>query len=269
VTRIARPTTALYALATLAIALTACSADDGSAGAASTSPTTPAPATTPSTTPVVTARPEPSTVPPSRASAPTTAPPATVDPAATPAPADTGVPGLDSDDAFCAAWSRFGGSWQVTLAAAAFGPADDAARLEVLASTVVADAYDAIFLAWPAELESEREVVADEFFGAFRRRSADALAALSEAGADDDDIAELADLWVDALAGRDPGNPVLEVDVPEELAGTVVAAVGGFTAQRPPFTQDPSMVITASTPLTDDYLQTACPDQGSIFGENI
>jgi hypothetical protein len=179
------------------------------------------------------------------------------------------VPGLDSDDAFCSAWSRFGGSWQVTLAAAAFGSAEESAQLEVLASTVVGDAYDAIFGAWPAELESERDVVADQFFGAFQRRSADALAALGAAGADAADIAELATLWVDALAARDPADPVLEVDVPEELAGAVVGAVDRFTAQRPPFMDDPSMVITASTPLTDDYLRTACPDQGSIFGENV
>jgi hypothetical protein len=258
-------------LAVVALVLAACSGDDESAA----DPRGDAPTTVPTTSAATTAPPGPSTgsvpstVAPSTSSPATAPPPTTLDPASTPAPADTGVPGLDSDDAFCAAWSRFGGSWQVTLGAAAFGSAEESARLEVLASTVVGDAYEAIFRAWPAEVESEREVVADQFFGAFQRRSADALAALSAAGADEADLAELAALWVDALAARDPGNPVLAVDVPEELAGTVVAAVDGFTAQRPPFMADPSMVITASTPLTDDYLLSACPDQGSIFGENI
>jgi len=94
----------------------------------------------------------------------------------TPSPADTGVPGLDSEDAFCAAWSRFGGSWQVVLAATAFGDPDEAARLEVIASTVAGDAYGAIFAAWPDELAGEQATVADAYFGAFQRRSADAFA---------------------------------------------------------------------------------------------
>jgi hypothetical protein len=29
------------------------------------------------------------------------------------------------------------------------------------------------------------------------------------------------------------------------------------------------MVITAETPATDDFLVTACPDQGSIFGGDV
>ena len=100
-------------------------------------------------------------------------------PATTLAVADTGVPGLDSDDAFCAAWSRFGGSWQVLVQAGARSAIrPQVARLEVIASTVVEDAYDDVFAAWPAELETERDVVADGYFGAFQRRSADAAAAL-------------------------------------------------------------------------------------------
>ena len=87
---------------------------------------------------------------------------------------DTGVPGLDSGDAFCAAWSRFGGSWQLLVQVGAAGDPVQLARLEVIASTVVQGAYGDVFAAWPAELESEREVVADAYFGAFQRRSADA-----------------------------------------------------------------------------------------------
>ena len=74
---------------------------------------------------------------------------------------DTGVPGLDSGDAFCAAWSRFGGSWQLLVQVGAAGDPVQLARLEVIASTVVQGAYGDVFAAWPAELESEREVVAD------------------------------------------------------------------------------------------------------------
>jgi hypothetical protein len=253
------------ALACAVLLLAACSGDEPDAGP-TTPPTTVAPIT--AATVAATSAAPPSTAPPTTV-APTTEPGPTTVPPPTPPPADTGVPGLDSEDAFCAAWSRFGGSWQVVLAASAFGDPDDAARLEVLASTVVGDAYDAMFDVWPDELASERDVVADDFFGAFQRRSADALAALSAAGADADDIELLADVWVDALATRSPSDPVLDVAVPDELGEVVGAAADRFAGQRTPFTQDPSMVITAETPATDSFLGAACPDQGSIFGGDV
>ena len=34
-------------------------------------------------------------------------------------------------------------------------------------------------------------------------------------------------------------------------------------------TSDPSMVITAETPLTDAFLATACPDEGWIVGQDV
>ncbi len=256
----------LGALTCAVFALAACSGDEPDA-----SPTTPPPVTSAPTTAATiatTSAAPPTTAPPTTVALTTEPAPTTVPPPTAP-PADTGVPGLDSDDAFCAAWSRFGGSWQVVLAASAFGDADEAARLEVLASTVVGDAYDAMFAVWPDELAAERDVVADEFFGAFERRSADALAALSAAGADDDDIEDLAELWVDALASRSPNDPVLEVAVPDDLAAVVDDAAERFAGQRTPFPQDPSMVITAETPATDSFLFAACPDQGSILGGDV
>ena len=36
-----------------------------------------------------------------------------------------------------------------------------------------------------------------------------------------------------------------------------------------PLQADPSMVITADTPLTDEFLGTACPDQGWIVGQDV
>ena len=181
---------------------------------------------------------------------------------------DTGVPGLDSDDAFCAAWSRFGGSWQLLVQAGAAGDPAQVARLEVIASTVVQGAYDDVFAAWPAQLESEREVVADGYFGAFQRRSADAAAALSAAGASDADVAALAQAWDSALAHYDPST-TFDVGVPADLGPLVTEAADAFSEQRVPLQADPSMVITASTPLTDAYLATACPDQGWIVGQDV
>jgi hypothetical protein len=185
-----------------------------------------------------------------------------------PTVADTGVPGLDSEDDFCAAWSRFGGSWQLLVQAGAAGDPASVARLEVIASTVVQDAYDDVFAAWPAELESERDVVADGYFGAFRRRSADAAAALEAAGASVADIAALAGAWNLALAQYDPST-AFSASVPPDLAPLVDQAATAFAEQRVPLQQDPSMVITVDTPLTDQFLATACPDQGWIVGQDV
>jgi len=254
--------------ATVALGVVGCTRDDV-ADAPVTVATTPTsvPATV---APTTTAAPAPTTAATSTPPISATTPPSTVAPPTTEPDVDAGVPGLDSDDAFCSAWSRFGGSWQVVLTASAFAPdPNDASRLEALASTVVADSYEAMFAAWPAELDSEEAVVADGYFGAFQRRSADALAALSEAGADAADIDRLAEVWGDALARRSPSDPVLAVDVPADLAGVVAAATDDFAAQRPPFTQDPTMVITVETPLTDQFLASACPDQGSIAGGDV
>jgi hypothetical protein len=197
--------------------------------------------------------------------------PATTGPTAPPptaGPADTGVPGLDSEDAFCSAWSRFGGSWQLLVQAGAANDPAQVARLEVIASTVVQGAYDDVFGAWPAELESEREVVADAYFGAFQRRSADALTALQGAGATAADVAALADAWDAALAQYDPSTTV-DVAVPPDLEPLVGQAAAAFSEARVPLPQDPSMEITAETPSTDAFLATACPDEGWIVGQDI
>ena len=129
----------------------------------------------PNTTPIATLVPVSNDPPgrrPRRPSPPTTVPEA------------TGVPGLDSADAFCAAWSRFGGTWQVALGAGAFGGPAESTRLEVIAAPVVGEAYTSIFGVWPADLGSEQDVVADAYFGAFQRRSADASAAARAGGGD-------------------------------------------------------------------------------------
>jgi hypothetical protein len=153
--------------------------------------------------------------------------------------------------------------------AGAVAEAAEVARLEVIASTLVGDAYDEVFAAWPAELEGEREVVADEYFGAFQRRSADAAQTLADAGASADDVAALAQVWSAALEAYDPLAPSITVAVPDELTQVVDAAAAAFAEQRVPLPADPSMVVTASTPLTDGFLATACPDEGWIVGQDV
>lgn len=183
---------------------------------------------------------------------------------------ETGVPGLDSDDTFCAAWSRFGGSWQVIQVAANFAP-DPAVvpAMEVVASPVIDDAYDAMFAAWPAELAEERDLVADGFFGPLDRRAEAALDALEAAGATADQLTALRSAWVAALAARQPDDPVLFPELDDELAALVDEAAADFASQRVGFVEDPSMRIAVETPRTDAYLATACPDQGALTGGEV
>jgi len=249
-------------LTALVLLAGACSGDDDDQAADPTDVSR-APVTAPAQTTAL--APDNSTPADSEIAAPATAP-ATPPPSV--APVDTGVPGLDSADAFCSAWSRFGGSWQLLVQAGAAGDPDEVARLEVIASTIVQDAYDDVFDAWPASLESEREVVADGYFGAFQRRSADAAAALAATGASDADIAELAQAWDAALAQYDPATAI-DVAVPPDLQPIVDQAASSFGEQRVPLQSDPSMVITVETPLTDETLATACPDQGWIVGQDV
>lgn len=183
---------------------------------------------------------------------------------------ETGVPGLDSDDTFCAAWSRFGGSWQVIQVAANFAPDPTIVpAMEVVASPVVTRAFEAMLAVWPDELADERDAVADGFFGPFDRRAATALDALVAAGATPADIAEIAAAWEEALAGRRPDEPVVTPALPAELWAIVDAASTDFDGRLVGFVADPSMRIVVETPQTDAYLATACPDQGSLAGTEI
>lgn len=183
---------------------------------------------------------------------------------------ETGVPGLDSDDSFCAAWSRFGGSWQVIQVAANFAPDPSVVpAMEIVAAPIVDGAYEAMFAAWPDELAAERDAVADGFFGPLDRRAEAALDALVAVGATDGDLAALGAAWTDALAARQPDDPVLTPALDEELRALVDAAAAEFASQRVDFVLDPSLRITVDTPLTDAYLATACPDQGALTGGEV
>lgn len=183
---------------------------------------------------------------------------------------ETGVPGLDSDDSFCAAWSRFGGSWQVIQVAANFAPDPSIVpTMEVTAAPIVAAAYDAMLSAWPDELAEERDVVADGFFGPLDRRAESALAALAGAGASEADARAIGDAWETALAARQADQPVVDVELSDELRALVDEAASEFAAQRVDFVDDPSMRIAVETPLTDEFLATACPDQGALAGGEV
>jgi hypothetical protein len=179
---------------------------------------------------------------------------------------EVGIPGLDSDEAVCSAWSRFAGSFQVVAVAASFG--DGAAALEVVAAPTVVRAFDDLLAAWPDELASEREVVEDEFLGPFAARARVARSALVDAGADDVTIERIESAWLDALAQRRPDSPDLVVDLDEDVWALVDVAAADLEAALPPVPADPSLVTDAEVPLTEAYLAATCPDQGTLAGQD-
>jgi hypothetical protein len=182
--------------------------------------------------------------------------------------AETGVPGLDSADAFCSAWSRFAGSFQVVAVASSFvtDQPERAFELETAASPIVTDSYEQMRQAWPAELDAERAAAIDARFGPFAARATTALNVLRAAVAEPKQLDEIGDAWLDALATRDPSSPDVELALPDELAEAVATAGRALAADVPPIAGDPALVTEAATPLTDEYLATHCPDQGTLLG---
>lgn len=183
----------------------------------------------------------------------------------------TGTPGLDSSDAFCAAWSRWAGSLQVIAVASAFGsgPAETVAALEVIAAPVVVAGYEGMLDHWPASLAAERDAAADELFGPFTRRSQAAHDALVAAGADAAALATIGDAWLEALAARDPTVADVVVDLPDDVEAVVAAAASEFAARHVAFADDVGLQTEPATPATLAHLETACPDDGTLAGLEV
>lgn len=181
---------------------------------------------------------------------------------------DSGVPGLDSIDPFCRAWSEFAGSFQIVAVAAAFGTGSDReiTTLEVVAAPMVVAAAEQFFATLPDELASEREVLADQFLGPFQRRSGAALDALISAGATAADIGSLTELWSSVLVTRDPDDPEPDLAIPDALGSLVDAAVDLMLTLQPPFRADERLASGARAPLTENYLALNCPDRGLLAG---
>ena len=204
---------------------------------------------------------------PSDSLPPMTDPTGTDGTSSTLSPEPTGVPGVDDEDEFCAAWARYSGTLQALGVASAFGEATslELARLEVVAASALVDAATAIDAAWPAELEAEHAAVADDIIGPFERRAAKAIEALVAAGASPDDLTALETAWLDALRRRSGDQPVIAVaELPDDLAAIVDRAADAFDAAMTPFAADPSLVTeNVHAPLTDVYLSEHCPDLAS------
>lgn len=183
---------------------------------------------------------------------------------------DVGVPGIDSDDAFCRSWSRFAGSFQaLALASALASDPMSAARAEVAASAAIRAALDGLAEGLPPELESEREAFTVELLGPMGRRADRANADLVTAGLDDAQIEELGTAWLAALTEAGLDDPNISVDVPPALAGPLDDAAERFAAALPAITGDPGLITDASTPSTLAYLSANCPDQGTLAGNDV
>ena len=179
------------------------------------------------------------------------------------------VPGIDSEDPFCRAWSEFAGSFQA-LTFASIEAADPlaGARLEVVAAGAVVAAAQSLDDGFPDEIAEEREVFVGEVIGPFARRAARAVDELRSAGVDDDDVELLGAAWLTALVASDPAEPLIAVDVPAELEPAVDAATAAFAADVPTIADDPSLITRAEAPATLGYLAEQCPDQGVLAGND-
>jgi hypothetical protein len=182
---------------------------------------------------------------------------------------ERGVPGIDSADPFCRAWSEFAGSYQA-LAFASAGGSDPAAaaRLEVVAAGTVTSAAQALADGFPDPIASEREVFVDDVIGPFTRRASRAFDELLAAGLAPDEIGLLGDAWLVALVDADGDGTDIVATVPAELSARVDAAVAVFSADVPTIVDDPSLITEAQAPATLGYLADNCPDQGILAGND-
>jgi hypothetical protein len=180
---------------------------------------------------------------------------------------EAGVPGLDSADPFCRAWSRFAGSFQALALASNLGSDPRAAlRLEVAASGAVTRAAADLAASLPPEVAGEREVFLDELLGPFTTRATEARDALLGAGLTPEAVDELGDLWL-AAAADGAGDPDLVLVVPSDFQPAFDDAVADFSV--PSIAADQSLVTDAAAPMTIAYIGANCPDQGILGGNDI
>jgi hypothetical protein len=181
---------------------------------------------------------------------------------------DTGVPGIDSTDVFCRAWSRFGGTFQALAVAWDRGEPPLAARNEVAAAGAVLAAIDALDTNVPAELEGERADLA-ALVAPLGRRAAAGRDELVAAGVDPEGVDALGEAWLDALADAGIDEPSIEIVVPATVdEGALTAAADAFASARPSLLEDPSMITGVAVPETEQYLIDNCPDRGTLLGND-
>lgn len=251
----------LVAAAVVALAVFGgCSSSDD---VASPSPSERDVATTGASAPGDTDDRSPSTVPSADASASSTS--TTIG-----AVTDTGVPGIDSDDAFCRAWSEFAGSFQA-LAYASGSAADQstARRAELAAAPAILAAAAALDAHLPGELQASRDVFLDGLLGPFTRRAERASAALADAGLTEAQIEQLGTAWIAQLTESGLRDPNIDPVVPAQYSAAFDDAVAAFGADVPGIVMDPSLATNADASRALDYLSANCADRGILAGIDI
>ena len=179
--------------------------------------------------------------------------------------ADTGVPGLDSDDEFCRSWSEFAGTFQaLALAASLARDPADAARTEVAGSSTIVAAAAGLDEHLPDELESERQALTVGLVGPMARRAGAAVDALTAAGLTDAEISALGEAWLGTLTASGLDEPIEQVPLDPAVADRVDAAAASLAAARPSIVEDPALITDASTSAgLNDFRTGARPDAGA------
>ncbi len=182
---------------------------------------------------------------------------------------DEPVPGLDSDEPFCRAWSQFAGSFQaLALASSAGTDPRNAVRLEVAASGAVMRAVADLGASLPADLDGERDAFLGGLLGPFADRARLASEALVSEGLRAVQVDELGDLWLATIAESGSQDPDLVLVVPSGYQPAFDDAVVSFAADVVPVSDDPSLVTDAAAPQTLAYIAATCPDQGILAGND-
>ncbi len=202
---------------------------------------------------------------------PDTATPTSVEPVVESIPpvAETGVPGIESDDAFCRAWSEYAGSVQALSLAWAVQPAAAAATLEIAASDAVTAAVAAMAAELPPEIEANRAALTVDVPGPFLRRAERARAVLLDAGATDEEIERLGDAWIAAITTFGLDAEDVEVVPPDGVAPKLAVAAEAFVESVPSILEDPTLDTTEFdiSPALD-YIFDNCPDRGTLAGND-
>lgn len=182
-----------------------------------------------------------------------------------------GVPGIDSDDAFCQAWSEFGGTFQA-LALASHAATDEATarRAELAAAHALGEALATMTEQFPMAIDDAgRQEFLDGLLGPFARRAAYAESFLLEAGLTPEQLGELGDLWIATLASTGLGDPDIDVDIPAAMQPAFDQAQAAFEAAVPAIPDDPSLITDVAAEETAAHIAATCPDQGTLGGNDF
>ena len=184
--------------------------------------------------------------------------------------AETGVPGIDSDDEFCRSWSTYAGSVQALSLAWVLQSPSDAARLEVAATAAVTEAVEGMAANLPDVIESNRQALTVDVPGPFLRRAERARELLADAGLSTDQIGALGDAWIDGISEQGIDSETLSIAVPTDAAEALDTATRALTSELPSIVEDPTLDTTAfDISPSLDYIAANCPDQGTLAGNDV